>query len=37
MTEFRSGKEGDNIMARHAMGFTDAQMRSLAAWLSTQR
>jgi sulfide dehydrogenase cytochrome subunit len=37
LTEFRSGKEGDNIMARHAMGFTDAQMRSLAAWLSTQR
>lgn len=37
LVEFRSGKEGDNIMARHAMGFTDAQMRSLATWLSTQR
>lgn len=37
LIEFRSGKEGDNIMARHAMGFTDAQLRSLATWLSTQR
>jgi cytochrome subunit of sulfide dehydrogenase len=37
MKEFQSGKEGDNIMARHVMGYTDAQLRSLAQWLSTQR
>ena len=29
MKEFQSGKEGDNIMARHVMGYTDAQLRSL--------
>jgi cytochrome subunit of sulfide dehydrogenase len=37
MKEFQSGKEGDNIMARHVMGYTDAQLQSLAQWLSTQR
>ena len=37
MTEFQSGKEGDNIMARHVMGFSDAQLLALAQWLSTQR
>jgi cytochrome c553 len=37
MKEFQAGKEGDNIMARHVMGYTDAQLQSLAQWLSTQR
>ncbi|MDL2338899.1 MAG: c-type cytochrome [Pseudomonadota bacterium] len=37
MKEFQSGKEGDNIMARHVSGFSDAQLRALAQWLSTQR
>ena len=37
LQEFRSGKEGDGIMSRHAMGFTDAQLRSLSAWFATQR
>jgi sulfide dehydrogenase cytochrome subunit len=37
LREFQSGKEGDGIMARHAMGYTDAQLRSLSGWLSTQR
>lgn len=37
MKEFQAGKEGDNIMARHVMGYTDAQLQSLASWLSTQR
>lgn len=37
MKEFQSGKEGDNIMARHVMGYTDAQLQALAQWLSTQR
>lgn len=37
LREFQSGKEGNGIMARHAMGYTDAQLRSLSGWLSTQR
>ena len=37
LKEFQSGSEGENIMARHAMGFTDAQLRELTHWLSTQR
>lgn len=37
LKEFQSGKEGTGIMARHAMGYTDAQLQALAQWLSTQR
>lgn len=37
LQEFRSGKEGKGIMAAHALGYTDAQLRVLAQWLSTQR
>ena len=37
MKEFQSGKEGDNVMARHVMGYSDAQLQALAQWLSTQR
>lgn len=37
LREFQSGKEGNEIMARHAMGYSDSQMRALSAWLSTQR
>ena len=37
LKEFQSGKEGSGIMAKHAMGYTDAQMLSLSSWLSTQR
>lgn len=37
LVEFRSGKEGQGIMAKHAMGYTDAQLRQLADWLATQR
>ena len=37
LKEFQSGKEGDGIMARHAMGYSDAQLRALAQWLSAQR
>lgn len=37
LKEFQSGKEGQGIMARHAMGYTDAQLRALALWLATQR
>lgn len=37
LIEFRSGKEGTGLMAKHSMGYTDAQMRQLSQWLSTQR
>jgi sulfide dehydrogenase cytochrome subunit len=37
LKDFQSGKEGDGIMAKHSMGYTDAQLQSLAAWLATQR
>lgn len=37
LKEFQSGQEGNGIMARHAMGYTDAQLLSLSSWLSTQR
>ena len=37
LKEHQQGKEGDGIMARHALGFTDEQLRALAQWLSTQR
>lgn len=37
LKEFQSGKEGQGIMAKHAMGYTDAQLLSLASWLATQR
>ena len=36
MKEFQSGKEGNGLMARHAMGYTDAQLHALADWLSRQ-
>jgi cytochrome c553 len=37
LLEFRAGKEGKGIMAAHAMGYTDAQLRDLSVYLSTQR
>lgn len=37
LKEFQSGKEGKGIMASHALGYTDAQLRALSGWLSTQR
>jgi sulfide dehydrogenase cytochrome subunit len=37
LKEFASGKEGNGIMAKHAEGYTDAQLLSLSSWLSTQR
>ncbi|NRT56198.1 c-type cytochrome [Sphaerotilus uruguayifluvii] len=37
LLEMRSGKEGSGLMVRHAMGYTDAQLRLLSIWLSTQR
>lgn len=37
MREFRAGKEGKGIMAAHALGYSDAQVRELSTYLSTQR
>ena len=37
LKEFQSGKEGNGLMTKHAMGYTDAQMVALDKWLSTQR
>lgn len=37
LLKFRSGQEGTGIMARHSLGYTDQQMRDIAAYLSTQK
>ena len=37
MKKYQSGKEGEGIMASHAMGYTDAQLRELSQWLSQQQ
>jgi cytochrome subunit of sulfide dehydrogenase len=37
LKEFQAGKEGNGIMARHSLGYTDAQLQALDSWLSTQR
>jgi cytochrome c553 len=37
LKEFQSGEEGDGLMARHASGFTDAQLLALSQYLSRQR
>ena len=33
---FQSGQEGNGIMARHAMAYTDAQMQLIANWFASQ-
>ena len=37
LIEFRAGKEGPGIMAKHTLGYTDAQLKLIANYLSTQR
>ena len=37
LKDFQSGKEGNGIMAKHSLGYTDAQLQALSQWLSTQR
>jgi len=37
LRSYQTGKEGNGLMAKHAMGYTDAQLRTIANWLSTQR
>ena len=36
MKKYQSGKEDEGIMASHAMGYSDAQLRELTQWLSQQ-
>jgi len=37
LQKYQSGSEGDSIMTRHAMGYTEQQLRELVQWLSQQR
>lgn len=37
LKEFQSGQEGNGLMAKHSWGYTDAQLQSLATWLSKQK
>lgn len=37
MHQYQSGAEGEGIMTRHAMGYTEQQLRDLTQWLSQQR
>jgi cytochrome subunit of sulfide dehydrogenase len=37
MRSFQTGHEGNGIMARHAQGYTEAQLRDLSNYLSRQR
>jgi len=37
LREYKRGEEGDGLMARHAMGYTDAQLRAIAEYLATLR
>ena len=37
LQEYKSGAEGEGIMTRHAMGYTEEQLRQLVQWLSQQK
>lgn len=37
LQQFQSGQEGNGIMARHAMAYTDEQLRLISAWLAAQK
>jgi cytochrome c553 len=37
LLEFRSGKEGNGLMAKHALGYSDAQLKALSAYLANPR
>ena len=37
LKEFQSGKEGNGIMAKHAMAYNDEQLRLISAWLAKQK
>jgi cytochrome c553 len=37
MQEFRSGKRPETVMARIAKGFTDDEIKAIAAWYAKQK
>jgi len=37
LKEMQRGEEGDGLMARHALGYTDEQLRALSDYLARQR
>lgn len=37
LKEFQTGEEGNGLMAKHAWGYTDAQLQALSQYLSRQR
>jgi len=37
LVEMRAGKEGDGLMSRHAMGYTDTQLRAIAQYFGSRR
>lgn len=37
LKEFQSGKEGNGIMAKHAMAYTDEQLKLMSAWFAAQK
>jgi cytochrome c553 len=37
LKEMQAGKEGQGLMTKHAMGYSDAQLQAISQWLSTQR
>lgn len=37
LKEFQSGREGNGIMMRHAMAYTDAQVQLIANWFANQK
>lgn len=37
LKEMQAGKEGQGLMTKHAMGYSDEQLRALSQWFSTQR
>jgi sulfide dehydrogenase cytochrome subunit len=37
LKEMQAGEEGSGLMVRHALGYTDAQLRALADYLARQR
>lgn len=37
LKQFQAGKEGNGIMARHAMAYTDEQLRLISAWFAAQK
>lgn len=37
LKEYQSGDEGGGLMAKHAWGYSDAQLRALSQYLARQR